>query len=240
MHLYFIRHAQSQNNLLYEQTGSWTGRNEDPELSETGQHQAQALAQFLACREDDFDPNQRDDANRSGFGITHVYASLMTRAISTGVPVAAALGQPLIAWEELHETGGIFLNDPETGDPIGQPGKTRADFEARFPTLVLPERLNRDGWWRRPFEASDQWPLRARRFLLDLAERHSRTTDRVAVISHGGFYNQVIAALLNMPPREDLWFDMNNAAVTRIDFHDQGVDFVYTNRTDYLPRELIT
>jgi hypothetical protein len=36
MHLFFIRHGQSANNHLWEQTGSNRGRSEDPELTETG------------------------------------------------------------------------------------------------------------------------------------------------------------------------------------------------------------
>jgi hypothetical protein len=33
---------------------------------------------------------------------------------------------------------------------------------------------------------------------------------------------------------------MNNAAVTRIDFEEEGTRIQYTNRADFLPREMIT
>ena len=169
----------------------------------------------------------------------------MVRAVSTGTPLAAALGLPLVAWVDAHETGGIFLDDPATGEPIGLPGKTRADFEARFPNLVLPAELDHTGWWHRPFETDEERPVRAQRFLTELLARHGRTADRVAVISHGGFYNRFIRALLNWSPPANAWprgawFDLHNASISRFDVRDDGLRLVYLNRTDHLPRELIT
>ena len=38
---------------------------------------------------------------------------------------------PLLAWEDAHEWGGIYLDDPETGEPVGQPGHDRHGKYAR-------------------------------------------------------------------------------------------------------------
>ena len=240
MQFYFIRHAQSVNNALYDETGSWNSRNEDPELTVKGQQQAQHLAQFVAQADVNFDPDRRNEANRFGFGFTHIYTSLMVRAASTGTPLADALGLPLVAWLDVHETGGIFLDDLATGEQIGLPGKTRADFEARFPNLVLPAELDHTGWWNRPFETDDERPARARRFLTELLARHGGTDDRVAVVSHGAFYNRVLAALLKIAYGDGWWFGVNNTGITRIDFRENEIGLMYLNRTDHLPRELIT
>ena len=240
MQLYFIRHAQSVNNAMYDQTGSWYARNEDPELTDTGRRQAQHLAQFIAQADVNFDPNQRNDANRFGFGFTHLYTSLMVRAVSTGAPLAEALGRPLLAWVDAHETGGIFLDDPVTGEPIGLPGKTRADFEARFANLVLPAKLDQTGWWNRPFEVEEERPVRARRFLTDLLARHGGTDDRVAVVTHGAFYNRVLTALLKITDKTGVWFGFNNTGLTRIDFRENETSVMYLNHTEHLPSELIT
>jgi 2,3-bisphosphoglycerate-dependent phosphoglycerate mutase len=175
-----------------------------------------------------------------GFFLTHLYTSLMVRAVATGTIVSEELGLPLVAWEDAHEGGGIYLEKPETGECIGQPGKDRAYFETHYPQLVLPEGLGEAGWWNRPFETEEQRPLRARRFWQQLIERHGQTDDRVAVISHGGFYNYLMAAILKMPSSDRVWFVLNNAAITRIDWYDQHVDLVYMNRVDFLPQELIT
>ena len=150
MQLYFIRHAQSANNRLYEETGSWGGRDSDPELTELGYEQAQRLAEHAACANGG--TPRRDYVNRSGFGFTHVYSSPMVRALATGSYLAAALNLPLVVWEDLHEVGGIFVTDDETGEYIGQPGKSRSELAARFPQAQLPETLGEEGWWNRAHE----------------------------------------------------------------------------------------
>lgn len=243
MQLYFIRHGQSANNALYDRTGSWQGRSHDPELTDAGKRQAEHLARFLSRRGAGAAPNGWDAHNTAGFGITHVYTSLMARAAQTGSIVAEALGLPLVAWEDIHENGGLYVEYEETEEKIGQAGPTRAEFEARFPSLVLPDWLGEAGWWSRPYEEEELWPIRARRFFGDLGTRHGSTNDRVVVISHGGFYRQFLLAWLNAPLTDGRWFALHNAGITRIDFSDffEGtIGLVYANRVDFLPRDLIT
>jgi 2,3-bisphosphoglycerate-dependent phosphoglycerate mutase len=240
MQFYFIRHGQSANNLLWDRTGSTNGRSADPELSRAGRRQAEYLALFLRLSGTTSVARGRDGQNLAGFGVTHLYTSLMIRAVATGTAVARALDLPLVAWDDLHESGGIYLDDEQTGEPVGLAGSNRAFFEAHYPGLVLPESLDETGWWNRPFEEPEQRPLRARRFLDDLLERHGDSQDRVAVISHGGFYNHLLAAVLGIPNIEDFWFVLNNTAITRIDFNAERVFPVYLNRAEFLPRELVT
>jgi 2,3-bisphosphoglycerate-dependent phosphoglycerate mutase len=233
MHFYFIRHGQSENNALWKRTGSSEGRSEDPGLTEIGQQQAEFVAQFLRQAEGDIQ-------NVAGFGLTHLYSSLMVRSVATGTIIAKALDMPLVAWEDLHERGGIYLKDEQTGERLGQAGRNRAYFEAHYPDLVLPHSLGEAGWWNRPFEEPEQRLSRVKRFLRDLLERHGHTDDQVAVVSHGGFYNDLLADILNLPDRKGCWFALNNAAISRIDFDDEGVGLIYLNRFDFLPKELVT
>jgi 2,3-bisphosphoglycerate-dependent phosphoglycerate mutase len=224
MQFYFIRHGQSANNLLYATTGSDTGRNSDPELTDVGCQQAALLANYL---------------ERETFDLTHIYTSLMVRAVTTGTVVANRLGLELTGWSDLHEEGGIYLSD-EQGNRIGQPGKDRSYFETYFPKLILPESLDSNGWWNRPFESFTDRPVRARRFIQDLLTRHGGMDHRVAVVSHGGFYNQFLTMLLNPSSSQPVWFSLNNTAITRIDFHTENIDIVFQNYSGFLPRELIT
>ena len=240
MELYFIRHGQSANNALYDRTGSWQGRSYDPELTDIGERQAGHLARLLRQANPGAATTGWDPHNISGFGISRLYTSLMLRAVQTGSIVAEALGLPMIAWEDLHENGGLYLNDGETEEKIGQAGPSRAEFAARFPNLVLPDRLGEAGWWNRPYEDEEQWPTRARRFFSELKARHGQTNDRIAVISHGGFYRQFLLALLNAPAEDGYWFLLNNTGITRIDFYEGSVGLVYANRVDFLPSDLIT
>jgi 2,3-bisphosphoglycerate-dependent phosphoglycerate mutase len=240
MQFYFIRHGQSENNHLWVNTGSNQGRHEDPELTSVGWQQAALLAEYLSQRVPVQDDAMLDWWNGTGFDITHIYCSLMMRAVATGNAVATALNLPLIGLRDAHETGGIYLEDPETGAKVGLPGRTRVYFEEHYPNLVLPDDVDDNGWWNRPFEEREERRGRAERLGAALLGHHKGTEDRVALISHGGFYNHILAAIMNLPDERDYWFSLNNAGITRIDFREDRIWVGYMNRVNFLPRTLIT
>jgi 2,3-bisphosphoglycerate-dependent phosphoglycerate mutase len=240
MQLYYIRHAQSENNALWDRTGSFGGRNLDPDLTEVGRCQAELLVDFLACSNPGGTSPGSDLHNRESFGITHLYTSLMLRSVATATTIARRLGLPCYGWKDWHEGGGIYLDDETTGEQVGQPGNNRAFFEAQFPELVLPDDVGEAGWWNRPYEERPERWLRARRVLDELILRHGNSDDRVAVVSHGGFYNYFLPTIWGMDRLEGLWIVMNNAAITRIDFETEEIRLIYTNKLDYLPADLIT
>jgi 2,3-bisphosphoglycerate-dependent phosphoglycerate mutase len=244
MQFYFIRHAESENNALYARTGATVGRVADPRLTELGRRQAQYLARFLR-EAGDGPADPHDLQNRGGFAFTHLYCSLMQRSIATALLVAQALALSLQAWPEIHEWGGMFLANAETGENEGLPGENRAFFATHFPDLLLPDSLGEAGWWNRPFESFADRPLRAQAFLRQLLERHGNSDDRVAVVSHGGFYSGFMRALFDLPPGDEhgepaYRFALNNSALTRIDFVGDSIRLIYANRLDFLPSDLIT
>lgn len=241
MRLYFIRHGQSENNLLWEETGGNTGRSEDPELTPTGHRQAQLLAEFIRSMDDKSRDNGTERVfKRDDFCFTHLYTSLMVRSVATGSYLAKAVGLPLVGWPEIHECGGIYMDDEKTGEPVGLPGKTRAYFREHYSHLVLPESCTNEGWWNRPFETREDRPMRAHQVLNTLIERHGGTEDRVAIISHGGFYMELARVLFKIESPQ-VWFLMYNTAISRFDFWEDGeVTLSYHNRTDHLPENVIT
>jgi len=262
MQLYFIRHGQSFNNAIDEETSYSQDRSEDPPLTDKGLRQACVLAEFL--REGgSFSAVEGFDPHRSSAPVfTHLYTSLMIRAVATAVCISAALDLPPVAWTNVHEGGGIYLDNPETGErqPLG--GKPRSYFEQHFPQLVLPETLGEAGWWNRPFETRPERRRRAQAFLVELLQRHGSQPDRVAVVSHGGFYQHFLAALFGFQEeaaraatgvarsnnqdnvttewKDVLWFTLNNTGISRFDFLQGEVRVAYLNRLDFLPPDLIT
>ena len=242
MQLYFIRHGQSQNNARYLETLSHAGRTVDPDLTPTGYEQARYLARFLnqsppprSLPVPDWNPQ-----NVGGFGITHLYCSLMVRAVATGTIVSQEVDLPLVAWVDLHETGGVLYIDEETDERVGRPGKNRVFFETHYPDMILPEDLGEEGWWNRPYEEREQRPARARRVLDELLHRHGGGDDRVAVISHGAFFSYLMHAILDLPSPPPPWFHLSNTGIARIDFREDGPGISYLNSTTHLPRDLVT
>ena len=240
MELIVIRHAQSQNNAAWAAKGDEAERSPDPEITEIGHRQAQALADFLSN-----DGGNNGDHNR--LGITHLYASLMTRAVQTGSYVAAAIGVPLQAWEVIHEWGGIYEADPASGEKVGLPGPNRDYFASRFPDFVVPDTLGSEGWWNRPYEPYDIAPRRARIFLEELLERHGYTEDRVAIVTHGGFSTALFETVtsgqryLELPDGgRHIWYRKYNCSISRLVLEPQAVVIAGINDYSFMPADLVT
>ncbi len=230
MRFYFIRHAQSNNNALFEATGAEMGRSADPELSSLGLKQATALGDFLSRNNDPLDGGQR---------FTHLYCSTMTRAIQTALEVARGTGLTPVIWEEWHETGGIWLE--QNGVQVGMAGQNRAELEARFAGIDFSI-YGTQGWWSRPAEtdcaprASSAWAA--------LLERHGGTQDRVAIVSHGHFYAHIMGQALGLEVGSGKhWFMLNNTGITRIDLSEtehQSRELKFANRLAHLSLEQIS
>jgi len=249
MQLYFIRHGQSENNASWAVHQSSTApRVPDPGLTDIGHQQAQLVARHLAGKETvEANNNSPDRHTRSGFNLTHLYTSLMLRAVSTADYISRACDLPMICWEEIHEWGGIYEKDAETEEKIGLPGPNRVFFAENFPGLKLPDSLGEAGWWNRPYEPFEASPERAKRVAIELLARHGGTEDRVAMVSHGGFGFALLKALIDFTSPNNLfgdarhvWFSMNNTSISRIDFGPDFLAINYLNRVNHLPTELIT
>lgn len=229
MLLYLIRHGQSVNNQLWAQTQSAKGRSFDPALTAIGYAQAEGAANFLRAE-------MSDAATRSKL----LYTSLMLRAVETAVVIARALDAPLVALPDAHELGGLYLDDETTGEKIGIPGPNRAYFEANYPALRLPPELDERGWWNRPHEAQAARPERAARVWEFLLARHGARDDVLGLVTHGGFYNYLLAHILKMATLENIWFTFDNCALSRVDVAGDQIRLVYQNRFDFLPPSLRT
>lgn len=247
MQLFFIRHAQSENNAQYNPETYPAGRQADPTLTVTGFEQAERLATYLAERWNPAVQEMDDSLNHLGYHFTHIYTSLMGRSVQTAAILSARLGLPMMGWVDLHERGGLYLDDPETREKIGHPGHSRSYFQRSFPDLGLPDEVNEAGWWNRPAEKREEVPQRAQRVIAQLFLRHGEANDRVALVSHGGFYNSFLDVLLGIPgdtpPEEGAlrhWFKLNNTAFTRFDITEKIIDINYMNRAEHLPLHLLT
>ena len=247
MELYFIRHGQSINNVNWN--NSEYKEHSDPFLTETGIEQAEYLAKYLKEKQHITNDKVWNIQNQYGFGFTHIYTSLMERAVGTAAPIARALGNiPFAAWTEIHEEGGIYARE-EDANKKGMSGKPRSFFEKNFPELKLPDNLDETGWWNRPFESEEERQLRADKVFTDLIARHGdkegRPEQRIVFVSHGGFFMRLISAMLKLPWRQGAhdmksWFLLNNCSISRFDIRKDEIMISYLNRTDHLPAHLIS
>lgn len=244
MRLFLIRHGQSTNNALYEVEDYERGRTHDPELTDRGHQQAARVAEFLKTAIDMPVPETEQ------LQFTHLYVSPMKRALDTAKPIAQALNiQPEVRMD-IHEIGGLFTADDETGEVTGYSGMTRAEISDCYPNYILPDGITENGWWdaERGRETPAEFLGRAIGVAMDLRKR-AHTSDKIALVAHAAFFDGLMKALLNQLPNHplNLFYNHYNTGVSRLDFDesrwarvDNHIRVHYFNRVTHLPPDLWT
>ncbi|GAB4512004.1 MAG: histidine phosphatase family protein [Anaerolineae bacterium] len=247
MELYIIRHGQSVNNAIMEDQKL---RVQDPELTEVGHQQADYTAKFLSTATNleqivrhPADSPKREAPHRHD--ITHLYCSAMHRAMQTARPIGEALNLNPSIWLEIHEHGGIYLDD-DNGVPVGYGGMTRTEIQTAFPNYILPEAITDSGWYK-PESGFEDLSLcqaravRVKQALMERAALEESQNDSVAIVSHGTFIDALLKAFLNNLPGEQYFYWHYNTGISRLDIlPNRQVIIRYINRVTHLPAELVT
>ena len=244
MRLYLIRHAQSQNNIVYDGTDTAKHRLVDPEITPIGHRQSEALAQYLCAPGNEPRQHPFTHEHKPDFGITHLYCSLMTRAILTAQYIHEACGIGCEALPTVFEQKGLY-SVTQSGELQQETGPGRQYFQDRFPWLNLPDSVAKDGWHFDPVESDAQFIERVASVLIHLLERHQGCNDTVALVSHWGFMDQFVNAVMGIErlvenQRSD-WksnWVFDNTSYSRFDFDNDSRNVVYLNRTNHLIPEL--
>jgi len=225
IHLYLIRHAQSYNNALDDVRL----RVCDPPLTELGHRQAEILAQYLS--------GQQLCGNGQHLRLV---CSPMLRALQTARYLQQALGVTPEVWVDIHEHGGIYLDNWEQGSRFGCPGMTRSQILEQFPDYRLPAEITEQGWWQGGFE--ELWACQARAIKVANALRQPVTGDVcLIVMSHATFLSCLLKALYNLLPGEQMWFSHRNTGISHL--HVDGecrLSTRYLNQIGHLPPGLVT
>jgi probable phosphoglycerate mutase len=139
-------------------------------------------------------------------GITHVLSSPLLRALATASAIAAACGVPRVeVWPELQEHRHSLHR-----------GFGRTELLRNFPSAVFPDSFEAEGW-DHGGETYESALERGTSAIKALRGRYGKS-DRVVVVSHGGFANYLLRGLLHIPPSRHVWFIMNNCGMSRVRF----------------------
>jgi broad specificity phosphatase PhoE len=165
----------------------------------------------------------------------------MWRALLTAQPLSQAFKLPMHVMIDLHEVGGMFLENKDTGEITGYGGLTRSAMLERFSDLHLPDSVTEQGWWN-PQMGMESYAHRVMRAvravhgLVQMAQDHPH--ERLALVTHGAFMDLLMKAFLHQLPTPDttLFYAHYNTAITRLDLREGDVLRVhYLNRVDHLP-----
>ncbi len=233
MEIYFIRHAQSTNNHLFETTGSTLGRSADPDLSRVGHDQLSRLHRYFRA--------EKEWLERQGFERIEIWSSPMIRAIRTAQSISEAVQIPIQLHPEIYEVGGIYLEDAETGAKVGHTGLKSGDARAIFPSLQLPDWVSSQGWWNRPHESWEEAVMRGNRVADQLRGEWFNFQSALVLVSHNAFFQCFLRGLLQQNWSREIWFQLNNASVSRCSIFENGrVDVTAINFISHLPISLRT
>jgi 2,3-bisphosphoglycerate-dependent phosphoglycerate mutase len=214
MRFVLIRHGQSTNNALWDESGDDIGREVDSPLTQLGEDQANALAAY---------------ATHPGlpWALTHLYASPMARAVQTAAPLAEAVDLPLMLSQDLFEVGGPYDVLRNTGEQVAHPGSGRSMIAALSERLHLPEWLTEDGWWRGEVEREREvYAARADRLIGVLRDTHDQD-DVLGLVSHGWFGNVLLGRLLGIEHMNGA-FELANTSISLLEDTEDGVPWDVT------------
>jgi 2,3-bisphosphoglycerate-dependent phosphoglycerate mutase len=213
MHLFLIRHAQSQNNALPEEL-----RVEDPGLTTLGQEQARRLGGWIL-----------------DLGLTRIITSPFRRSLQTAAALQRTTALAPEVRTALHEIGGCYSGHPGT-TIVGRPGMTRIQIEGEFPGFRVSPEIDGQGWWGcKPRETEVEAIVRAERLLKQTIDEFARTGERIALVMHADFkvalLRQFHFAPLATPYNTSVTAVAVEASVPRV------IDY---NSVRHLPAELVT
>ena len=159
--------------------------------------------------------------------------------------------------------GPVRAADGEVGpqpDPMAFPGHGEAPVDPRFHVGDSRNRLKEHGELpafpgrrvdqlgeavliRDPLDSGGdrQYSRRTPTGLYFQGEAHGQEEERIAVVTHGGFMNDLLHAIADVGSADGIYFSHQNTGISRIDFMEDGTVRVrYLNWVAHLPPELVT
>lgn len=168
MHLYFIRHGESDLNL-----GTWSQGNQDTALTARGRRQAELVAAWAAAH---LPP------------VSRVFASTMRRARETAAEIARALGSEISFDDRLREIGANRRDHTAwSADEI--PRRFAGWWRTERPYQnATPSAENGESWMH--------FRIRVGAFLEDVVA--SREGDAVLIVTHAGVVDATFDHVFNV------------------------------------------
>ncbi len=193
-----------------ESVGNAEGRMQgqfDSPLSDRGRDQARALLARL---------------QGEGWKPTVIYSSDLSRAAETAGILAAGLGTQVTLDARLREydngvLGGVIWRELETL----YPEIWRSMHQDKEPVVIPGE------------EGLAAFQERLSSMAAGIASSHQQD-ETVAVVSHGGSLNMILAHFLHLTPRRPLPFRFDNTSLSIVDLGPRGVRLALLNCTCHL------
>lgn len=196
LRLILVRHGESQNNIYHEISlqAFEDNRVPDPSVTDRGKQQAQCVADYF-----------QSGVNSILHDIDIIYVSPMRRTMETALSLVTALSMENSSttesqsmppktqvWTDIYEISGVH----EKG--VGQPGMTRFEMQAQFPTFQLPASVTEQGWYNIKLgrESTQHGKERCQQVWRQLCRMADNLTQHssIVLVVHGDFIDHLLQA----------------------------------------------
>ncbi len=149
---------------------------------------------------------ERTAAQLHHIGFTHVVSSPLIRALETAILIAGInRREDVDVWVELREGFSAYHQGLSVGELAGL-----------FPTATLPPSIT-DASWKHGGDVYEGWHPRCQN-VLNRLQTHFASEDRIVLVTHGGFANYLLHAIMNISFQTPLWFELANCSVSTVRF----------------------
>jgi broad specificity phosphatase PhoE len=126
-------------------------------------------------------------------------------------------------WKETYEyrTKGLYI-----GPPL-------AKLKSDYPLADFENDMEIDGWVQGGLESQEDVLRRAHKVIERLKNQFC-LTDKVALVSHGGFNNVLLMVLLRCVEPNGIRFSQANCCINALRISTDGVHIGAINKTDHL------
>ncbi len=219
LHLYLIRHAESENNARPEHE-----RVEDPAITQRGELQAAHLAKWLAQ-----------------MPLNLIVVSPFRRALQTVRPILSHKSIPIEVSIDIVERGGCYRGWQQD-NWSGAAGFAPDEIISLVPDANVDPRITSSGWWTsKPRESDADALRRACNFKTHLETHHAPQHAHLAVITHAEFQRLLMVELLRSQGiAGNHWGAICNAGITHLTYQDHHWQLQWLNSVSHLPHDLVT
>jgi broad specificity phosphatase PhoE len=145
------------------------------------------------------------------------------RGLETATAIAAQSEIRFTVWKETYEyrTKGLYI------------GPSLAKLKSDYPLADFEPDMEIDGWVCGGVETPEDVIARAKRIVRRLYDEFS-ATDKVVLVSHGGFNSVLLGVLLGCVEPHQVKFGQANCCINALRITTDRVHVAALNRTDHL------
>mmetsp|Transcript_56514 Transcript_56514/g.64537 ORF Transcript_56514/g.64537 Transcript_56514/m.64537 type:complete len:239 (+) Transcript_56514:59-775(+) len=210
MHVHFIRHSESTNNVIDKSDMELyrKRREADPGITPKGSAQCEKVGESL---------------NKLDKPCEILFSSPMKRALLSSKSIAKSSGLKTKLWCKLYEDQGCH----QQGKPFG--GLTAPQVKELFPDIELDDIIDEEGWYKANSEEDPETAYsRAVEVVNALSEfAQEKRYSAVAILSHGNFLDLVFKVIFGVPQDSKLKYLHENCGISTVVFMEDYKKVVY-------------